>query len=103
LIDQCLARKWPRGLRILNLSYHGKVMGIGSQSLFLSFIIVTGVTMAPYQINFQGFTRLIGQNATIILHALIRMSLSTYIVRVYNVDSSYETYSMKFQVYVSVN
>jgi hypothetical protein len=48
LIDQCLARKWPRGLRILNLSYHSKVMGIGSQSLFLSFIIVTGVTMAPY-------------------------------------------------------
>ena len=85
------------------MSYHGKVTGMDSQSLFLSFIIVTGVTMAPHQLNFQGFTRLIGQNATIILHTLIHMSLSTYIIRVYNVDSSYETYGIKFQVYVSVN
>lgn len=46
---------------------------------------------------------LLGQNATVILHAPMEIPPGTYIVRVYDVDSSYEAYGIKFQVYVTVN
>ena len=70
-----------------------------------SYDIINEYPLPGHMAYSDGFALVVplGQNATVILHAPIRIPLGTYIVRVYDVDGSYEAYGIKFQVYVTVN
>ena len=71
----------------------------------LSQDIVNEYPLPRHMVYPGGFALVVplGQNATVILHAPIHITPSTYIVRVYDVDGSYEAYGIKFQTYVTVN
>ncbi|MFB6471158.1 MAG: TQO small subunit DoxA domain-containing protein [Vulcanisaeta sp. AZ3] len=69
-----------------------------------SYDIINKYVLPGHLAHSDGFALVVplGQNATVILHAPITISPGTYIVRVYDVDGSYEAYGIKFQVYVTV-
>ncbi|WP_054842418.1 TQO small subunit DoxA domain-containing protein [Vulcanisaeta distributa] len=67
--------------------------------------IVNKYDLPGHLVRSDGFALVVplGQSAIIKLYAPITFSRGTYIIRVYDVDRQYETYGIKFQVYVTVN